>query len=69
MTMYYSRTQTAAIPIPVPTHILVTPTSSPLLPNSFSKVETCLAPVHPRGWPNAMAPPFGFTYVKIRMGP
>ena len=57
----HSLTQTAAIPIPVPTHILVTPIFFPVRPNSLKSVATCLAPVQPKGCPNAIAPPFGLT--------
>lgn len=45
----YSATQTAAMPIPVPTHILVTPTFWPVLRSSYSKVLTWRAPVQPSG--------------------
>lgn len=45
----YSRTQTAAIPIPVPTHIDVTPTFLSVRFSSVNSVLTCLAPVHPSG--------------------
>ena len=58
----YSATQTAAMPIPVPTHILVTPTFSPRLLNSYNNVLTCLAPVQPSGCPKAIAPPFGLIF-------
>lgn len=53
----YSATHTAAIPMPVPTHMLVTPTFLSVLFNSYSNVETCRAPVQPNGCPNAIAPP------------
>lgn len=46
---FYSATQTAATPIPVPTHMLVTPTCLPVLFSSVRRVLTCRAPVHPRG--------------------
>lgn len=45
----YSATQTAAMPIPVPTHILVTPTFCPVRLSSVNNVPTCLAPVQPNG--------------------
>lgn len=53
----YSATHTAAIPIPVPTHILLTPTFLLVRFNSYSSVLTCLAPVQPKGCPKAIAPP------------
>lgn len=34
----------------------------PLRFSSLSSVTTCLAPVQPRGWPRAIAPPRGFTF-------
>lgn len=34
----------------------------PLRLSSLSSVTTCRAPVQPRGWPRAMAPPLGFTF-------
>ncbi len=34
----------------------------PLRRSSLSSVTTCRAPVQPRGWPRAMAPPLGFTF-------
>jgi hypothetical protein len=55
----YSATHTAAMPMPVPTHILVTPICLPVRLSSVSRVLTCLAPVTPRGCPKAIAPPFG----------
>ena len=48
-TSAYSATHTAAMPIPVPTHILVTPTFLPVLRSSVNKVLTCQAPVQPSG--------------------
>ena len=37
---FYSFTQTAAIPMPVPTHMLVTPTRPPVRSSSLRIVET-----------------------------
>jgi hypothetical protein len=48
--------------IPEPIHILVTKIFFFSLLASDRAVATCLAPVHPRGWPKAIAPPTGFTY-------
>ncbi len=50
------------VTIPVPMHIDMTPKRFPVLFNSLSKVDTCLAPVQPRGWPKAIAPPLGFNF-------
>jgi len=52
----------AAAPIPVPIHIEITPYFYFYLLNSGSKVAIYLAPVHPNGWPMAIAPPLGFTF-------
>mmetsp|Transcript_5173 Transcript_5173/g.18074 ORF Transcript_5173/g.18074 Transcript_5173/m.18074 type:complete len:318 (+) Transcript_5173:16-969(+) len=53
---------TAAAPIPEPMHMDTTPTlASGRRFISCSSVATHLAPVAPRGWPRAMAPPLGFT--------
>jgi hypothetical protein len=45
----YSETQTAAIPIPVPTHMLVTPIFLFVRLSSVSSVLTWREPVQPRG--------------------
>lgn len=55
--IYHSASKIAAIPIPLPTHIEITPNFFFVLLNSVNKVDTCLAPVAPRGCPNAIAPP------------
>lgn len=34
----------------------------PLRLSSLSSVTTCRAPVQPKGWPSAIAPPLGFTF-------
>jgi hypothetical protein len=41
-------------------HIDTTPYLPFVLANYGIKVAICLEPVHPKGWPNAMAPPLGF---------
>jgi hypothetical protein len=48
--------------IPEPIHILVTKIFFFSLLASDRAVATCLAPVHPRGWPKAIAPPTGLTF-------
>lgn len=53
----YSATKTAAMPIPVPTHIELTPTFFPVRLSSYRSVEIWRAPVQPKGCPNAIAPP------------
>ena len=60
--LQYSATNNPAMPIPEPTHILVSPTFLPVRLSSVNKVDTCLAPVVPKGCPNAIAPPLGFTF-------
>jgi hypothetical protein len=57
----YSRTIKLAIPMPVPIHLLSTPTLSPLLPISAKSVANMRPLVAPNGCPSAIAPPFGFT--------
>jgi hypothetical protein len=61
-TCLYSLIIKLAIPIPVPIHFDSTPTLSPLLPISLNKVANILPLVAPNGCPNAIAPPFGFTF-------
>ncbi len=61
MITHYSLTIIAAAPIPVPMHIEVHPIFLFYLFNSGIKVAIYLAPVHPNGCPNAIAPPFGLT--------
>jgi hypothetical protein len=51
---YCSFTNTPAMPIPVPTHILVTPIFWFRLLSSERRVTTCLVPVAPSGWPIAL---------------
>jgi hypothetical protein len=60
--LQYSATNNPAMPIPEPTHILVSPTFLPVRLSSVNKVDICLAPVVPKGCPNAIAPPLGFTF-------
>jgi hypothetical protein len=56
------RERTRRLTIPEPIHILVTKIFFFSLLASDRAVATCLAPVHPSGWPKAIAPPTGFTY-------
>ena len=58
----YSFSKIAAAPIPVPIHMEMQPNFLFVLISSCIRVATCLAPVQPRGWPSAMAPPLGFTF-------
>jgi hypothetical protein len=55
----YSFSINAAAPIPVAVHIEITPYFFFYLLSSGKSVATYLAPVHPRGCPKAIAPPFG----------
>ena len=48
--------------MPVPIHMDTKPYFPPVLFNSGSKVAICLAPVHPRGCPKAIAPPLGLIF-------
>lgn len=66
--MNHSFSIKAAAPMPVPMHIDMTPFLAPVLFNSGKRVAICLAPkiennvpVHPRGWPKAIAPPLGLS--------
>ena len=54
--------QTINKELPVPIHIETKPNLPPVLLNSGSKVAIYLAPVHPNGCPNAIAPPLGFIF-------
>lgn len=56
----HSLSNMAAAPYPVPMHIDTIPLFFPVLSNSVSNVTIILAPVIPRGWPKAIAPPLGF---------
>ena len=58
----HSLSKTPAAPIPVPIHIDINPYFLPVLSNSWNKVTTYLAPVIPKGWPIAIAPPLGFNF-------
>ena len=60
----HSLSKTAAAPIPLPMHMETTPYLLPLFLISCRRVAVHLAPVHPRGWPRAMAPPLTFTLPK-----
>ena len=53
----YNRSKIPAAPIPPPTHIVTIPYLDPRRRISCSSVAVNLAPVHPSGWPRAMAPP------------
>jgi hypothetical protein len=57
----HSLSMIPAAPIPVPMHILTKPYLPFVLFNSGINVAIYLAPVHPKGCPNAIAPPFGLT--------
>ena len=57
----YSLTKRLAMPMPVPMHILTTPSSCCCLSISGNKLLTCLAPVAPSGWPKAIPLPLGLT--------
>jgi len=59
-----STSNTAAAPIPVPMHIETIPYRPFVLFSSCSNVVICLVPVQPKGCPNAMAPPLGFTRIE-----
>eukprot|EP00964_Phaeocystis_antarctica_P128478 scaffold92276_cov63-Phaeocystis_antarctica.AAC.2 len=63
--------------MPVPMHIDTTPYrwpvrriwwSSVATCSEWSSVATCRAPVQPSGWPSAMAPPSGLTWLGLGSG-
>lgn len=58
---YCSFTNSAAIPIPVPMHILVNSIFFFCRLHSLSPETICLTPVMPNGCPRAIAPPRGFS--------
>ena len=51
------RSKIPAAPIPPPTHIVTSPYRASRRRISWSSVAVSLAPVHPSGWPSAIAPP------------
>src|SRR5262245_26003134 len=54
---YCSHSNTPAAPCPPPTHIVTIPYFAPLRGISRRIVAVSFAPVHPSGWPSAIAPP------------
>ena len=50
-----------AVPIPAPTHNVISPVERSLLSNSSKSVPISIAPVAPNGCPIAIAPPFTLT--------
>src|SRR2546423_12790460 len=57
----YSLSNIPAAPMPPPTHIVTMPYRPLRLPISRKIDAVSFAPVHPNGWPSAIAPPFTFT--------
>ena len=55
-----------AAPCPTPTHMVARPYFTPRFFISCNKVVDIRTPLHPRGWPNAMAPPFTLTFAGSR---
>ena len=55
--VYDMRSKIPAAPMPPPTHIVTNPYRAFRRFISYRSVVVSLAPVHPRGWPSAMAPP------------
>ena len=53
----HTRSTIIAIPCPTPMHMVTSPYRPPVRRNPCKRVVRILAPVQPRGWPNAMAPP------------
>src|SRR5439155_27368825 len=52
-----SRSTIMAMPWPPPTHMVSRPTPRPVVSRPFSSVVMIRAPVMPKGWPSAIAPP------------
>jgi hypothetical protein len=55
--VYDSRSTIMAMPWPPPTHIDSSPMVFPVSSRALSSVVMMRAPVWPKGWPRAMAPP------------
>ena len=54
-------------PIPVPIHMVTSPTFLPLLFNSGIIVASILAPLQPKGCPIAIAPPLTLTLFQSKL--
>ena len=54
---YSQSSNIAAAPMPPPIHIDSIPYLTPFLRMLATRVANILEPVHPSGWPSAMAPP------------
>src|SRR5690606_21319071 len=57
--MRYSASKMPAAPMPVPTHIVTMPYLPPVRRRPCTRVAVRIAPVAPKGWPSAIAPPRG----------
>ena len=55
-----SRSTTMAMPCPPPTHMVSSPNCLSFVRSAFSSVVVIRAPVMPKGWPSAIAPPCTF---------
>src|SRR5262249_24055984 len=54
----YTLSMIVAVPMPAPIHNVISAVDFPLRSNSSSAVPRIMAPVAPKGWPMAIAPPF-----------
>src|SRR5690606_18927934 len=60
------RSKMPAAPMPVPTHMVTMPYCRLRRRRAWMVVAERIAPVAPRGWPRAMAPPMGLTTSSFR---
>ena len=58
----HTRSTHIAMPMPPPIHKAATPLCRFRASSAWSRVTRIRAPEAPMGWPNAMAPPFTFTW-------
>ena len=59
---FYRREKEAAAPMPPPIHMVTSAHSARVRWSADRALQGSTAPVAPRGCPNAMAPPLGFTH-------
>ena len=64
-----TRSKMPAAPWPVPIHIVTMPYLPPVRRRPCTTVAARMAPVAPRGWPRAIAPPIGFTLARSSTWP
>ena len=65
----HSRSNTAAMPCPPPTHMVTSAKRPPVRCSSWIALTASTAPEAPIGWPSAIAPPFGLTFFMSSSSP